>query len=412
MPVSSASPVPDGWQRVRLGDVCAPPEYGAAASARPFDPKLPRYVRITDITDDGRLRADNARSAPPAKVEGYELKAGDLMFARSGSVGRTYLYCSEDGPCVFAGYLIRFRPNPEIALPRFVELYTHSFSYRRWIASILRVGAQPNINAAEYSSLPILLPPLPEQRAIAAVLDTIDEAIERTEEVIATTERLRDALLHELLGRGLPGHHTAWREVHGLGTIPACWEVVRLGDVGRFVNGRAFKPSDWGESGLPIVRIQNLTSPDAPFNYYEGPVTSDNLIDNGDIVVSWSASIEARTWNRGPAILNQHIFKVMGHRGVADKRFLFFLLDATTGELRQRVHGTTMQHVTKGTFDSTRVVLPPLSEQWAIATTLDSVDTTIKRAREERAALQSAKASTADALLTGRVRVPTERAHA
>ena len=63
------------------------------------------------------------------------------------------------------------------------------------------------------------------------MLDSIDEAIERTEEVIAATERLRDALLHDLLTRGLPGRHTEWKEVRGLGTIPACWDVVRLGDV-------------------------------------------------------------------------------------------------------------------------------------------------------------------------------------
>ena len=68
-----------------------------------------------------------------------------------------------------------------------------------------------------------------EQRAIAAVLDAIDEAIERTEEVIAATERLRDALLHELLTRGLPGRHSEWADVPGLGTVPACWDVVRLG---------------------------------------------------------------------------------------------------------------------------------------------------------------------------------------
>ena len=173
--------VPDGWKLVQLGDVCAQPEYGANASARPFDASLPRYVRITDITDDGRLRSGDERSADSAKVDGYALSEGDLLFARSGSVGRTYLYRPEDGPCVFAGYLIRFRPDPAVALPRFVEIYTHSGSYRRWVASMLRVGAQPNINAREYSSLPILLPALPEQRAIAAVLDSIDEAIKRTE---------------------------------------------------------------------------------------------------------------------------------------------------------------------------------------------------------------------------------------
>jgi len=102
---------------------------------------------------------------------------------------------------------------------------------------MLRVGAQPNINATEYSSLPILLPPLGEQRAIARVLDSVDEAIERAEEVVAATERLRDALLHELLTRGLPGQHSEWKEVPGLGTIPASWTVTRLGDIAEVVGG-------------------------------------------------------------------------------------------------------------------------------------------------------------------------------
>ncbi len=80
-------------------------------------------------------------------------------------------------------------------------------------------------------ALPILLPPLPEQRAIAAVLDSIDEAIEGAEAVIAATGQLRDSLLHQLLTRGIPGWHTQWKEAPGLGTIPAGWEVVRLGEI-------------------------------------------------------------------------------------------------------------------------------------------------------------------------------------
>ena len=104
----------------------------------------------------------------------------------------------------------------------------------------------------------------------------------------------------------------------------AGWRRMPLGDLGRFVNGRAFKPSDWGNVGLPIVRIQNLTSAEAPFNRYKGDVAPDNLIDTGDIVVSWSASIEARTWDRGPAILNQHIFKVQSN---IDLKFHKYLLD-------------------------------------------------------------------------------------
>lgn len=171
--------IPASWQAVRLGQVCEAPQYGSGAPARPFDPSLPRYVRITDITDDGRLRRTVARSADPERVEGYELQAGDLLFARSGSVGRSYLYRPEDGPCVYAGYLIRFRARSNAAVPRFLELWTRGPFYRKWVTSMLRAGAQPNINATEYSSLLVALPPLAEQRAIAAVLDSVDTAVER-----------------------------------------------------------------------------------------------------------------------------------------------------------------------------------------------------------------------------------------
>ena len=143
--------IPADWDVVRLGEVCEPPQYGASASGHPFDPALPRYVRITDITDDGRLRKDDVASAEPSQVAGYELKQGDLLFARSGAtVGKTYLYQPKDGPCVFAGYLIRFRVLKDCAYSAFLERCTRSQFYQRWVESMFRAGAQPNINAAEY----------------------------------------------------------------------------------------------------------------------------------------------------------------------------------------------------------------------------------------------------------------------
>ena len=170
--------IPAGWQTACLGDVCDFPMYGAGLPACPFDPKLPRYVRITDITEDGRLRINDTRSANSSDNIKYKLCIGDLLFARSGaSVGRTYLYRSEDGPCIFAGYLIKFRPNPEVVLPQFVSLCTHSRFYRRWVASMGRVGAQPNINASEYSTLLIPLPTLPEQQVMVSIIDTISESL-------------------------------------------------------------------------------------------------------------------------------------------------------------------------------------------------------------------------------------------
>ena len=107
--------------------------------------------------------------------------------------------------------------------------------------------------------LPILLPPLAEQRAIAAVLDAIDEAIERTEEVIAASERLRDALLHELLTRGLPGRHSEWADVPGLGTVPACWDVVRLGDAVDVRSGQ-MDPRDAALQQLMFIAPDDIES--------------------------------------------------------------------------------------------------------------------------------------------------------
>lgn len=171
---------PAPWRVIRLGDVCDRPEYGANAPALPFGHNLPRYVRITDIADDGRLLSEDRRSADPRRTRGFELSVGDLLFARSGvSVGRTYLHRSGNGPCVYAGYLIRFRTLPDVVLPEFLERWTRSQFYGSWVRSMRRSGAQPNINAAEYSSLPIVLPSLAEQQGIADALGSVDVAIER-----------------------------------------------------------------------------------------------------------------------------------------------------------------------------------------------------------------------------------------
>ena len=107
-------------------------------------------------------------------------------------------------------------------------------------------------------NIPLLLPPLPEQRSIAAVLDSIDEAIENTEGVIITTEQLRDALLHQLLTHGVPGWHTEWKDMPGLGTIPGDWDVVRLGELTE-INRLNWDPS----KGSPILYL-DLTAVTSP----------------------------------------------------------------------------------------------------------------------------------------------------
>lgn len=150
-----------------------PPEYGAGESGveREND-ATPRYIRITDIDENGELLPGLGMTA--AKVEPqYLLRDGDLLFARSGNtVGKCYLHDSErvDYPCFYAGYMIRFR-FAEKVLPKYVFAFAQTPYYREWVSAIQRSAGQPNINAQEYRSLELPLPPLPEQRKIVAELD-------------------------------------------------------------------------------------------------------------------------------------------------------------------------------------------------------------------------------------------------
>ena len=406
--------LPQGWRWVRLGDVCERPEYGASASARPFDPDLPRYVRITDITDDGRLKADGACSADPEQVHGYELGEGDLLFARSGSVGRTYLHRPQNGPCVFAGYLIRFRPDPTGALPRYVECYTHSDTYRRWVASMLRVGAQPNINAAEYSSLPILLPPIAEQRRIVSVVDSLDEAIDRIDGVVLATEVFLEAMLDELLTRGVPGWHTQWRCAPGFGDVPMDWKVMHLEDVAEVVGGSTPSRADldyWGGATPWVIPSELTELPGRYLTASREAVTDKGLkaaglkvIPAGSVLMTSRATIGSTAINTVPVTTNQGFQNLVPKPG-CHSLWLYYCISSMQNELRRRAAGSTFLEISGDSVRNLPVLLPQLDEQQAIADALDSVDTRMEEARAERGALELLKASTTEALLTGSVRV-------
>ena len=147
-----------------------------------------------------------------------------------------------------------------------------------------------------------------------------------------------------------------------------------LGEVAKFINGRAFKPSDWSAEGLPIIRIQNLTDPTVPANRFAGTFNERNAIRDGDLLVSWSATLDVFSWDRGDAVLNQHIFRVDPDFSLVQKQYLFFALKSVMDVLRSQTHGATMKHITKGPFERTEIPVPPLEEQERIVKLLDEAD--------------------------------------
>lgn len=159
---------------------------------------------------------------------------------------------------------------------------------------------------------------------------------------------------------------------------------VRLGDAARFINGVAFKPSDWADDGLPIIRIQNLTGTGEAFNLTNRVVRPELVIEPGDLLVSWSATLDAYRWNGPRGVLNQHIFKVLPNEGVRPD-YLYYAVKEVIAELERKTHGSTMKHVVRGDFEGTRIALPGLAEQGRIADLLSRADNIVWMRREAEA---------------------------
>mgnify|MGYP000673030988 CR=1 FL=1 len=194
--------IPEHWTfTVFKKFLSEPMQYGANEPAEECNYNDPRYIRITDIKDDGTLRDDTFKSLPLEKAKEYMLNKGDLLFARSGAtVGKTFLY-KEDYAACFAGYLIKARCNKNVLLPNFVFYYTLSNVYQNWKNSIFIQSTIQNIGADKYSVMPIIVPSLSEQQSIADYLDQkcseIDELISIKQQKIEKLKDYKKSLIFE-----------------------------------------------------------------------------------------------------------------------------------------------------------------------------------------------------------------------
>ena len=160
-----------------------------------------------------------------------------------------------------------------------------------------------------------------------------------------------------------------------------------MGDAATFINGYPFKPSEWTIRGLPIIRIQNLTGSSNVVNYYDKLIDERYEVNDGDILISWSASLGVYEWRKGKALLNQHIFKVVFDKLAFDKSFFKYIISQKIEEMLQFTHGSTMKHITKKYFDEILIPLPPLDVQQKIADILNRAYIIIEKRKAQIAKL-------------------------
>lgn len=251
----------------------------------------------------------------------------------------------------------------------------------------------------------VLYPPLTEQKKIASVLSSVDEAIQATQKVIDQTELVKQGLLQELLTKGIG--HTEFKKTE-IGKIPVEWEVKPLGEVCDFINGRGFKPHEWKDEGLPIIRIQNLNGSNI-FNYYSGEYAKKILINPQDLLFAWSGSrgtsFGPHIWNGPVGLLNYHTWKIEITSKVY-KDYLHKALQKITKEIEDNAHGASaLVHMQKAYIVDYKIPFPPLAEQKEISNKIDSVNKSIIYSTAKLDKLQNTKKGLMQDLLTGKVRV-------
>lgn len=184
---------------VRLNDVAIGPlSYGSSSAAVEFNGQT-RYIRITDILSNGQLGKDIKSAAESG--DKYLLKDGDILFARTGAtVGKTFKYSKNYGRSIYAGFLIRLRPNQAIINPDYLYYFTKSDYYQNFVISTQRTVAQPNINAKEYGNLRLLLPNIDLQNQFAHFVQQLDKSKLAVQKSLDELEILKKSLMQQYFG--------------------------------------------------------------------------------------------------------------------------------------------------------------------------------------------------------------------
>lgn len=327
------------WSAVRLADVTLKPQYGAIARGSDH-PIGPRFVRQSDL-DSGTIDWSGVPycDLDPSQFDKYAICGGDLLVSRLGNgVGNAAIVRDPNG-AVFAGYLVRFRADTRQALPEFLGYQLRSSQWKAHVRGYRSGAAQPTLNARQMGEYTFSLPPLDDQRAIAATLGALDDTIDSNQRVVELVPKLIRSRVDCALGESS-------------NTIPVI-------DLARFVNGGAFTKGASG-AGRMVVRIAELNSGPGPSTvYHELDVPDDRLARPGDLLMSWSGSLGVYRWARDEAIVNQHIFKVLPKEGFPDW-LVFDRLDAVMPVFQgiAKDKATTMGHIQRGHLEGTTVSIP------------------------------------------------------
>jgi type I restriction enzyme S subunit len=420
--------IPVDWEVKRLEDTANNEKYSFTGGPFGSDLKEDSYtddgVRVIQLQNIGDGKFLNEYKIFTSEEKAGQLKncniyPGDIIIAKMADpVARACIIPDEDKRYLMASDGIRLSINKEKYDVNFMLYAINSPNFRKNAESHSTGSTRLRIGLTELRNLLIAIPPLKDQKKIAEILTTVDEAIEKTAQVIETTKEVKNGLMQKLLTRGIG--HKKFKETE-IGEIPEEWEVVKLGAVADLKNGINFSKEQKSERGILTIDVLNMYSTSIfidSTNLYRVNIDlrnkEDYILREGDILfvrssvkregVGWASLF--KSFNE-PATYCGFIIRARIHNKKLTPGFLIYFL--RSNRVRERLISGAGQvaitNISQATLQNFDIVIPSLNEQKQIAEILSSVDEELEKESNHKEHLELLKKGLMQVLLTGKIRV-------
>jgi len=355
-----------------------------------------KCIRITDISQKKLFDDWGNTEVLESDFDKFQLKKEDILIARTGATIGVNRIINEDLKAVYNNGLIRIQINKKIANPRFVYYSLNTNEYWGRINAVSSgTVAQPNMKMKDLLDYELNIPSIDIQNKIVKVLNSIDDKIELNNEINDNLMQQGTSLFNEYLVK--------------FDDVPSNWKVSSLDRIADYINGLAmqkYPPKD-NEEGLPVLKIAELKQGccDSNSDRCTSQLDEDYIINDGDVIFSWSASLVVDLWCGGKAGLNQHLFNVKSN--IYDKWFYFWW---TKYHLNEFIHeasskATTMGHIKRDNLSKAKVLIPSKNDYEAIGRLLKPITDSIVNVKLENKRLSALRDSLLPKLMSGEIDV-------
>lgn len=321
-----------------------------------------------------------------------------IIIGRKGTLGSVFFYDKEYWPHDTTLWSKELKGHP-----KFIYYLLKTLKLEQYDVG----NANPTLNRNHIHKLDVPVPLFEVQQKIARILSAYDDLIENNLKRIKLLEEMAQITYEEwFVCLKFPGHETT--PLDSATGLPVGWERRSLLSVAEFLNGYAFKPEDLGENGYPVIKIKEIKNGvDASTPRNDGKdVPAKYIVNEGDILFSWSASLEVVIWQNETGLLNQHLFKVTPNCEV-EKSFLYLALKECLPIFDNLTTGATMKHIKRKELDFVKIVVPHKSILEQFDSFADSIFQSILNLNSQNRFLKEARDILLPRLMTGMIDVDT-----